>query len=78
MDLDCAVIRRLDMMQLRYYPEYQWLIDFAACSLFVYIITEVYNFFFQNKEEVNLSLLWCMLVIGFATYPFQIYRDCNC
>lgn len=66
MDLDSAVIRRFDMMQLRYFPEYQWLIDFAACSMFVYVVTELYYYFFQGKDEVNLSLLWCLLVIGFT------------
>ena len=30
-----------EVMQLRYYTEYQWLIDFSVCAAIVYAITEV-------------------------------------
>lgn len=64
--LESTLVKRTDMLQLRFYPEYQWLVDFAACSLAVYLMTELYYYLFQGKDEVNLSLLWCLLVIAFS------------
>lgn len=66
LQLDSVVIKPIDMLQLRYYSEYQWLVDFALCAIIVYIITEFYYFFLPPKEEVNLSILWCILVVGFT------------
>lgn len=39
--LETTQITNFDIMYLRFYTEYQWLIDFAMYSGFVYIITEV-------------------------------------
>lgn len=66
LQLDSAAIDPYDTVQLRYYMEYQWLLDFALCALIVYVLTEVYYFLVPNKEEVNLSILWCLLVLGFT------------
>lgn len=57
-----------DVVQLRYYSEYQWLMDFTIYAVFVYAMTEVYIFYFPVKasEEVNLSMVWCALAVGFA------------
>jgi len=57
-----------DLVQLRYYSEYQWLLDFAAYSLLTYALSEVYIFMLPAKanQEVNLSLVWLILVIGFS------------
>ncbi|GFY67704.1 transmembrane protein 161B [Trichonephila inaurata madagascariensis] len=54
------------MIQLHYYSEYQWLLDFSLCALIVYVVTEVYYYLIPAKDEVNLSILWCILVVGFA------------
>lgn len=63
--LDTAPIRQFDVLPLSYYTEYQWLVDFAACGLFIYLATELYYMLMQ-PEEFNLSMLWCLLVIGFC------------
>lgn len=57
-----------DVVQLRFFTEYQWLVDFSVCSVLVYLVTEIYVFYFPTKAatEVNLSLVWCFLVAGFA------------
>lgn len=31
-----------EVMQLKFYTEYQWLLDFSLCSAIVYVITEVH------------------------------------
>ncbi|KAG8182232.1 hypothetical protein JTE90_024165 [Oedothorax gibbosus] len=66
LQLDVAAVQPSDMIQLHYYSEYQWLLDFSICALIVYTITEVYYYLIPAKDEVNLSVLWCMLVVGFA------------
>ncbi|XP_055925695.1 transmembrane protein 161B-like [Argiope bruennichi] len=66
LQLDVAPVQPNDMIQLHYYSEYQWLLDFSLCALIVYVVTEVYYFLIPAKEEVNLSILWCVLVVGFA------------
>ncbi|CAL1292094.1 unnamed protein product [Larinioides sclopetarius] len=66
LQLDVAPVQPNDMIQLHYYSEYQWLLDFSLCALVVYVVTEIYYFLIPAKEEVNLSILWCVLVVGFA------------
>lgn len=64
--LETAKISQFDVVHLRYFTEYQWLIDFSVYSIIVYTISEVYHFFVPIGDEVNLSMLWCLLVIFFA------------
>ncbi|GFX26713.1 transmembrane protein 161B [Trichonephila clavipes] len=66
LQLDVAAVHPNDMIQLHYYSEYQWLLDFSLCALIVYVVTEVYYYLIPAKDEVNLSILWCILVVGFA------------
>merc|ERR1712115_677553 len=56
------------MGQLRYYTEYQWLLDFSCYSLFTYILSELYISLLPAKAatEVNLSLVWVVLVLIFT------------
>jgi hypothetical protein len=66
--LETAPVDLGDLVQLRYYQEYQWLLDFSCYSLLTYILSEVYIFLLPDKAstEVNLSLVWVVLVIGFT------------
>ena len=41
LQLDTTKVTTGEIVQLRYYPEYQWLVDFAFHALLVYILTEV-------------------------------------
>ena len=63
--LEAAPIRKLEVLPLHYYTEYQWLVDFSLCALFVYGITELY-YLFLRPDEFNLSVMWCLLVTGFC------------
>lgn len=73
LQLEKAIVTRQDVIHLRYYSEYQWLLDFSLYSAIVYVITEIYNFLISGKEEVNLSMMWCSLVLVFALYPFNVH-----
>ena len=66
--LETTKITLTDVVQLRFYAEFQWILDFAFFALFVYFATEAYANFLPNKyaQEVNLSMIWCTLAVGFA------------
>ncbi|KYN10470.1 hypothetical protein ALC57_17398 [Trachymyrmex cornetzi] len=61
--LEGAKISILDVVNLKYYTEYQWLLDFSVYAIIVYILTEVYNYLYPIKDEINLSILWCVVKI---------------
>jgi len=66
--LETSSVQVSDLIQLRFYAEYQWLLDFALYAIMVYTLTESYIYMFPKKadSEVNLSMVWCLLAIGFA------------
>ncbi|RWS28401.1 transmembrane protein 161B-like protein [Leptotrombidium deliense] len=64
--LEAEKIKIIDLLQLQYYSEFQWLLDFAFCAFFVYVSSEVYVYFVPNNREFNLSIIWCSLVIAFC------------
>ena len=57
-----------DLVQLRFYTEYQWLLDFALYSMITYSLSELYIFLLpeRSSQEANLSLVWVILVILFT------------
>lgn len=62
-----AILVELDEVSMfKYFTEYQWLLDFSLCTVVVYTVTEVYSSVVHVSSEVNLSLLWCVMVVGFA------------
>lgn len=40
-ELETTKVSKLDVIHLRYYTEYQWLLDFTLYAIIVYTITEV-------------------------------------
>lgn len=55
---------------LHYFPEYQWLVDFTVAATVVYVVTEAYYSIMKPSQEMNISIVWCLLVLAFAVYPF--------
>lgn len=64
--LEMARITSIDLVQLKFYAEYQWLMDFSVCAVVIYITTEVYYAFLSPQSEFNMSVLWCLLSIAFC------------
>nr|CAG4641610.1 EOG090X04CK [Eurycercus lamellatus] len=65
--LETARIMPIDVHQLKFFTEFVWLVDYSVFVLFVYFVTEVYcGLMPRGTQEVNLSMLWCLLLIGFA------------
>lgn len=64
--LESSEVTALDVVHLRYFTEYQWLIDFSIYAVIVFMVSEVHNFYFPLKNELNLSIIWCLLVVFFS------------
>ncbi|XP_010635464.1 transmembrane protein 161B isoform X3 [Fukomys damarensis] len=64
--LETKSVTEVDTLALHYFPEYQWLVDFTVAATVVYLVTEVYYNFVKPTQEMNISLVWCLLVLSFA------------
>ncbi|XP_072272281.1 transmembrane protein 161B [Pyxicephalus adspersus] len=64
--LETRTVTEVDTLALHYFPEYQWLVDFTVAATVVYLITEAYYTFVVPSQEMNISIVWCMLVLAFA------------
>ena len=60
---------------LHYFPEFQWLVDFTVAATVVYLITELYFCVAEANGEMNISVVWCMLVLAFVMYPFHVRKS---
>ncbi|NXL21931.1 T161B protein, partial [Setophaga kirtlandii] len=64
--LETKSVTERDTIALHYFPEYQWLVDFTVAATVVYVVTEVYYSIMKPSQEMNISMVWCLLVLGFA------------
>uniref|UniRef100_A0A9L0J7Q8 Transmembrane protein 161B n=1 Tax=Equus asinus TaxID=9793 RepID=A0A9L0J7Q8_EQUAS len=64
--LETKSVTEVDTLALHYFPEYQWLVDFTVAATVVYLVTEVYYNLMKPTQEMNISLVWCLLVLSFA------------
>ncbi|ESP01059.1 hypothetical protein LOTGIDRAFT_225492 [Lottia gigantea] len=64
--LDTAKVQAADLVHLKYFTDFQWLMDFSISAVVVYILTEVYYAVASHRIEFNVSVLWCLLALGFC------------
>ncbi|XP_014237214.1 transmembrane protein 161B [Trichogramma pretiosum] len=64
--LETVPVTASDIVYLKFYTDFQWMFDFAIYGVLVYAMTEIYNKFYPIKDEINLSMVWCCLVLVFA------------
>ncbi|XP_072137358.1 transmembrane protein 161B isoform X2 [Mobula birostris] len=64
--LEAKSITEMDTRVLHYFPEYQWLVDFTVCATVVYVITEAYYSLTHPHNEMNISIVWSLLVLTFV------------
>ncbi|XP_067824596.1 transmembrane protein 161A [Heptranchias perlo] len=64
--LEAKPITPLDALVLRYFLDYQWLVDFVLYATLVYVFTEIYYSLFDIQGEVNVGVLWCLLTLAFG------------
>lgn len=67
--LSIAHMFSLPLPALHYFPEFQWLVDFTVAATVVYLITELYFCLAEPSGEMNISVVWCLLVLAFVMYP---------
>uniref|UniRef100_A0A7N9AX26 Transmembrane protein 161B n=1 Tax=Mastacembelus armatus TaxID=205130 RepID=A0A7N9AX26_9TELE len=66
LQLETKCITEVDTLALHYFPEFQWLVDFTVAATAVYLITELYYSVAQPSGEMNISVVWCLLVLAFV------------
>uniref|UniRef100_A0A8C8FAJ2 Transmembrane protein 161B n=1 Tax=Oncorhynchus tshawytscha TaxID=74940 RepID=A0A8C8FAJ2_ONCTS len=66
LQLETKCITEVDTLALHYFPEFQWLVDFTVAATVVYLITELYYTVAQPSGEMNISVVWCLLVLAFV------------
>lgn len=64
--LEKAPVNTIDALVLRFFLEYQWLIDFAVYAMGVYLFTECYYNVVDARKEVNIGAIWCVLTVLFG------------
>ncbi|OXB61713.1 hypothetical protein ASZ78_011874 [Callipepla squamata] len=64
--LETKSVTERDTIALHYFPEYQWLVDFTVAATVVYVVTEAYYSIMKPSQEMNISVVWCLLVLAFA------------
>ncbi|XP_065216024.1 transmembrane protein 161B [Planococcus citri] len=65
-ELESTKVVPQDICYLRYFSDFQWLVDFSLFASIVYTLTEIHSYYFSIQNEINLSMLWCLTVQGFA------------
>lgn len=68
LDLRLRVIEPFNVVVLRFYSEYRWLVDFSVIAFVVYLLTEAWLY---QDGELNLSLIWVAMLAGFTMYPLS-------
>uniref|UniRef100_A0A8C4X790 Transmembrane protein 161B n=1 Tax=Erpetoichthys calabaricus TaxID=27687 RepID=A0A8C4X790_ERPCA len=66
LQLETKAISEADTLALHYFPEYQWLVDFTVVATVVYLITEFYYCLMKPSGEMNISIVWSLLVLAFV------------
>ncbi|XP_077188105.1 transmembrane protein 161A isoform X2 [Paroedura picta] len=70
LQLESSPITTVDALVLRYFLEYQWYVDFATYSTFVYLFTEGYYCLVDPRKEANIGILWSLLTVFFSIKIF--------
>lgn len=64
--LESTPVNVMDALVLRFFVEYQWLIDFAVYATGIYLFTEGYYSVVDASKEVNIASIWCVLTVLFC------------
>ncbi|XP_030640610.1 transmembrane protein 161A [Chanos chanos] len=70
--LESTPVNVIDALVLRFFVEYQWLIDFAVYAMGIYLFTEGYYCLCDASKEVNIGAIWCVLTVFFCLRTLHI------
>lgn len=65
-ELSMSPVMPYDLHFIKYSDEFQSFVDVSLISIIIYITTEIYMAFVQPKDEVNLSLVWCAMIVVYG------------
>ena len=55
-----------DLYYIKYTDDFQSFVDISLIGIIIYVTTEIYIAFFRPTEEVNLSVVWCAMIIMYG------------
>lgn len=65
-ELSMSPVLPYDLHFIKYSDEFQSFVDVSLISMIIYITTEIYMAFIQPKDEINLSLVWCAMIVVYG------------
>jgi hypothetical protein len=66
-ELGVTKLSDADLPYIKYTTELQTFLDLTLVSAIIYAITEIYFGFFEySKNELNLSIFWCAMIIAYG------------
>ncbi|XP_062868880.1 transmembrane protein 161A [Trichomycterus rosablanca] len=70
--LESTPVNVLDALVLRFFVEYQWLVDFAVYAAGIYLFTEGYYAVVDASKEINIGAIWCVLMVFFCLRTLHV------
>ncbi|XP_067929123.1 transmembrane protein 161B-like isoform X1 [Watersipora subatra] len=68
--LSSSPLSSLDVLPLRFYTEFIWLMDFTITTILVVAASYIHEHYISPQaDEYGLSSLWCLLLICFSVRP---------
>ncbi|VDN58118.1 unnamed protein product [Dracunculus medinensis] len=58
-------IRYSDILCLPHFITLSWIVDFTVFTLLIYSLSEIFCFIFPDSVDINVSIVWLLLAIGF-------------
>ena len=70
-------VEEVDLYTQHRYQDYRWLVDISLCAFVVYSCVEIAVLWKSEvrAQEFNLSLVWCLMIVCFAMYPFHFLTE---
>ena len=61
-----APVQPTDLHYIKYTDDFQSFIDVSLIALIIYITTEIYYNIFRPQDELNMSIVWCGMIIAYG------------
>lgn len=65
-ELSMSPVLPSDLSYIKYTDDFQTFVDIALAAICIYASTEIYLSVFPSREEINLSLVWCLMALVYG------------
>lgn len=62
-EVACSPVSTEELLYLKHSDDLMGFVDISCTALIIYFVTEIYVGFVQPKDEVNLSVVWCLMAL---------------